>query len=125
MSGRHSLIIGHPSLLLRQVRTPMRRLIAPALAALLIGPSLMHAQRYSGADGRLRVALVKQPFSPTGSSAGPHTMANGGIQQVLASMGAVVRVAEAALTPDEASEYGGWKRLGMALGHFADIVAKN
>jgi arginase len=52
-------------------------------------------------------------------------MANGGIQQVLAGMGAVVRVEEAALTPDEATEYGGWKRLGMALGHFADIVAKN
>jgi len=34
-------------------------------------------------------------------------------------------VDEAALTPDENTEYGGWKRLGMALGHFADIVAKN
>jgi arginase len=52
-------------------------------------------------------------------------MANGGIQQVLAGMGAVVRVEEAALTPEEATEYGGWKRLGMGLGHFADIVAKN
>jgi arginase len=52
-------------------------------------------------------------------------MANGGIQQVLASMGAAVQVAEAALTADEATEYGGWKRLGMALGHFAEIVAKN
>jgi arginase len=52
-------------------------------------------------------------------------MANGGIQQVLAGMGATVRVEEAALTADEATEYGGWKRLGMALGHFADIVAKN
>jgi arginase len=103
----------------------MRRLITPALVALLLGPSLMHAQRYTGSDGRLRVALVKQPFSPTGTSVGPNTMANGGIQQVLAGMGAVVRVAEAALTPDEATEYGGWKRLGMALGHFADIVAKN
>jgi arginase len=40
-------------------------------------------------------------------------------------MGAVVRVDESALTPDEATEYGGWKRLGMGLGHFADIVAKN
>jgi arginase len=52
-------------------------------------------------------------------------MANGGIQQILAGMAAVVRVEEAALTPDEATEYGGWKRLGMALGHFADIVTKN
>ncbi|MEK6406534.1 MAG: arginase family protein [Acidobacteriota bacterium] len=103
----------------------MQRLIALVLAALLLGPPLIHAQRYTGSDGRLRVALVKQPFSPTGTSAGPNTMANGGIQQVLAGMGAVVRVSEAALTADEATEYGGWKRLGMALGHFADVVAKN
>jgi len=103
----------------------MRKLIAPALAALLLAPSLMHAQRYTGSDGRLRVALVKQPFSPTGTSVGPSTMANGGIQPLLASLGAVVRVEEVALTAEEATEYGGWKRLGMALGHFAEIVAKN
>jgi arginase len=52
-------------------------------------------------------------------------MANGGIQQALAGMGAVLRIEEASLTADEATEYGGWKRLGMGLGHFADIVAKN
>jgi len=103
----------------------MRRLIAPSLAVLLLAPSLLHAQRYTSSDGRLRVALVKQPFSPTGTSAGPSTMANGGIQPLLASLGAVVRVEEAALTPDEATEYGGWKRLGMALGYFAEIVEKN
>jgi arginase len=103
----------------------MRNLIVPPLAFLLLMPPLIQAQRYSGPDGKLRVALVKQPFSPNGTSAGPNTMANGGIQQLLAGMGAVVRVSEAALTPDESSEYGGWKKLGMALGHFADIVAKN
>ena len=103
----------------------MQKLIAPALAAVLLAPSLIEAQRYTGADGRLRVALSKQPFSPNGTSAGPNTMANGGIQQILASIGAVVRIEEAALTADEATEYGGWKRLSMALGHFADIVAKN
>lgn len=37
----------------------------------------------------------------------------------------MVRIDEAALTTDESTEYGGWKRLGMALGHFADIVEKN
>ncbi|MEK6301920.1 MAG: arginase family protein [Acidobacteriota bacterium] len=107
------------------VHTQVRRLIASALAALLLAPALLQAQRYTGSDGRLRVALVKQPFSPTGTSAGPNTMANGGIQQALAGMGAVVRVSEAALTAEENTEYGGWKRLGMALGHFADIVAQN
>ena len=103
----------------------MRRLIAPALAAILLAPSLIDAQRYTGPDGRLRIALSKQPFSPNGTSTGPNTMANGGIQQVLAGIGATVRVEEAALTADEATEYGGWKRLSMALGHFADIVTKN
>ena len=103
----------------------MRRLIASALAVLLVAPSLIQAQRYTGSDGRLRVALVKQPFSPTGTSTGPSTMATGGIQQTLVGMGAVVRVSEVALTPEEATEYGGWRRLGMALGHFADIVAQN
>src|SRR5262245_17569763 len=89
----------------------------------MLGPAL--AQRYAGSDGRLRIALVKQPFSPTGTSSGPNTMADGGIQQVLAGMGAVVRVEEAQLTADESTEYGGWKRLGMALGHFAEIVERN
>lgn len=103
----------------------MRTLIASIVAALALAPSPGGAQRHSDAEGRLRVALAKQPLSPTGSSPGPNTMASGGIQQLLAGMGAVIRIDEAALTPDEATEYGAWKRLGMALGHFADIVANN
>jgi arginase len=52
-------------------------------------------------------------------------MATGGIQQYLAAQAANVRIEEAGLTPEEDREYGGWKRLGMALGHFADIVQRN
>jgi len=81
--------------------------------------------RYAAADGRIRVALAKQPFSPTGQSRGPTTMADGGIQTILTDLGAVTRVQEARLTPEEDKEYGGWKRLGMALGHYADLVAGN
>lgn len=81
--------------------------------------------KYVGTDGKLRVSLAKQPFSPNGQSKGPTTMAEGGIQRILGEMGAAVRVAEARLTDDEDTEYGGWKRLGMALGHFADIVEQN
>ena len=40
-------------------------------------------------------------------------------------LGAVVRVEEVKLTVDEATEYGSWKKLGMALGHLSDIVAEN
>src|SRR5262245_6656061 len=96
----------------------MRTLIAAALALAVLAPRAA-AQRYTDASGKLRVALAKQPLSPTGPSVGPDTMAKGGIQAILAGLGAVVRVDEAALTPDEAAEYGGWKRLGMSLGHFA------
>jgi arginase len=82
-------------------------------------------QKYADAAGKIRVALAKQPLSPNGPSKGPITMADGGIQKILADIGAVVRVEEAKLTPEEDKEYGGWKRLGMSLGHFADIVARN
>jgi arginase len=34
-------------------------------------------------------------------------------------------VLEAQLTEAEQTEYGGWKKLGWSLGHFADLVARN
>jgi arginase family enzyme len=112
---------------MRGMRTRIPAVAAAATFAALaaLAPSPAAAQRYSDASGKLRVALAKQPLSPSGPSAGPETMARGGIQQALAGMGAVVRIDEAALSPDEATEYGGWKKLGMSLGHFADIVEKN
>ena len=54
----------------------MRRLIAFASGIILIAYGVTHAQRYTTSDGRLRVALAKQPFSPTGASSGPNTMAD-------------------------------------------------
>ncbi|OFW07361.1 MAG: hypothetical protein A3H96_05130 [Acidobacteria bacterium RIFCSPLOWO2_02_FULL_67_36] len=101
----------------------MHRSLTLALAAaLLLSPSAS-IQRSAGPEDHPRIALLQQPFSPTGVSAGPRTMANGGIQQILTGLGATVRVAEARLTAEEDTEYGAWKRLGMALGHFADLVA--
>jgi len=96
-------------------------IIVVALAAFTLAP----AQKYVDADGKLRVALVKQPFSPTGTSVGPNTMAVGGIQNILAGMNTLVRVTEVDLTPAERTEYGAWKKLGWALGHFSDLVAQN
>jgi arginase len=52
-------------------------------------------------------------------------MASGGIQQYLAAQGAHVRLAEAGLTPEQDKEYGGWKRLGYALGSLAELVETN
>lgn len=106
------------------LKNRMRQTIALTLLIFLLA-ALAHAQKYSGPDGKLRVALVKQPFSPTGTSVGPNTMANGGIQKTLAGMNTTVRVEEVSLTTDELTEYGAWKKLGWALGHFSDVVAKN
>src|SRR5438046_8481578 len=99
----------------------MRRLISPALFAALIS-TLFSA---SAAAQPLRVALAKQPFSPTGTSVGPATMASGGIQELLTKLGATVRVAESKLTATQDTEYGAWKKLGWALGDYARIVAQN
>src|SRR5688500_4666601 len=101
------------------------RALATGVLAVAVLSSTVRAQRYSGPDGRLRVALAQQPFVPNGTSPGPRRMATGGIQQYLAAQRALVRADEAALTAEEDKEYGGWKRLGLALGHFADIVEKN
>jgi arginase len=98
---------------------------AGALLIMVLALATLDAQKYVAPNGRLRVALAKQPFSPTGLSNGPKTMAEGGIQKVLADLGVDVRVQEARLTTEEDKEYGGWKRLSMALGHFADLVAQN
>jgi arginase len=103
-------------------------IVLSAAVVALLGPSYTFSQpprRYTAGDGAVRVALAQQPFSPNATVPGPRTMAEGGIQQQLAAIGANIRVDAAALTPDEDSEYGGWKRLGLALGHFADIVARN
>src|SRR5258705_8162336 len=102
---------------------PMRTLAAPALAVALLLPSLTHAQRYTGADGKLRVSLAQQPFSPNGTSVGPRTMAQGGIQQILSGLGATIRVQEAALTADENTEYGGRKRPRLGRGHFSGLLS--
>jgi len=103
----------------------MQQLIVLILATGVVFAAQGVPPRYRAADGTLRVALAQQPFSPNGTVPGPRTMAQGGIQKILADLGATIRVQEAALTADENTEYGGWKRLGMALGHFGDLVAAN
>jgi arginase len=96
-----------------------------AAISMLATSSVAQSPRFIGPDGKLRVVLAQQPFVPNGTSPGPSRMATGGIQQYLASQGAQVRVEAAALTAEEDKEYGGWKRLGFALGHFAEIVERN
>jgi len=102
----------------------MKKSRALFLVALALLPSLALAQKYVAADRKLRIALAKQPFAPNRQSPGPDTMATGGLIEKLEAMGAVVRVSNAALTEEEDTEYGGWKRLGMALGHYGETITQ-
>jgi arginase len=103
----------------------MRSTLAILLAASCALTAAGSGGQYTDAAGNLRVALVKQPFVPNGTSNGPTTMASGGIQVTLKELGATVRVTEIALTREQEPEYGGWKRLGFALGHLGRAVAQN
>jgi arginase len=91
------------------------------IACVLASPNAQ--ERRSSAA--LRIGLIKQPFVPNGTSVGPTTMANGGIQDRLRELGAEIRVTEVGLTPEQEPEYGGWKRLSYALGHLGRAVAAN
>ena len=53
-----------------------------------------------------RIALIKHLFVPNGTSAGPQTMASGGIQDALKALGATVRVSEIFRTYPKASAIG-------------------
>ena len=104
----------------------MPRVIALLAAGWIVAsaPAIAPVTRTS-AQPPLRIALVKQPFVPNGTSNGPQTMASGGIQGELQKLGATVRVHDIALTREQEPEYGGWKRLGFALGHLGRAVAQN
>ena len=105
--------------------TPVVTGVALVLVSVLVLTAAPGPAQFRDAAGQLRVALVRQPFVPNGTSAGPTTMADGGIQPALKAMGATVRVNEIKLTADQEPEYGGWKRLGFALGHLGRAVAAN
>ena len=81
---------------------------AGALGLLLACGYGMRAREWTTPAGEpLRVALVQQPYSPTGLSAGPRTMATGGIQDTLRALGVALRVqAVAVQTVEPAIEQG-------------------
>ena len=81
----------------------------------------------AGADAgaqSLRIALAKQPFSPTGTSLARRRW-RAAESKSSSRRWARLRLDESKLTAVQDTEYGAWKRLGWALGDFAKIVAKN
>lgn len=85
---------------------------------------------YFDEQGTMRIAIAKQSQRPSSSAGrnaldGPEVMAGGGIVEILGSMNATVRVANAELSEREQTEYGDWRKMGYANGRLADIVMQN
>ncbi len=106
------------------------KLLTWCVIILLLSPSVALAQRYLDTDSRIRVALVKMPYSGGRNvperSGNPEYLEQGGIKEILQQMDVVLRpVANVRLTPEEEDDYGEWHRLGLANGHLAGIVSEN
>ncbi len=105
----------------------MRTLVTVVLL-LYLPPVVATAQNYVSAEGKLKVALVKMPYSGARNvpelSDVPDYLAEGGIEARLAELNVELKpTSTVALTPEERREYGEWHRLGLANGHLAKIVA--
>lgn len=86
--------------------------------------------RYLDEDGKVRVAVVKMPYS--GSRSGPELSGNptyieqGGLYELLEGLDVTLAPTETvALLAEEEGDYGEWHRVGLANGHLAEIVAAN
>ena len=86
--------------------------------------------RYAADAGRVRVGLLKMPYSGARNvaelSGGPDYLEAGGLHDLLATLGTSLRgTRTVALLPEQEDDYGEWHRLGMANGHLAELVADN
>ncbi|MFC1725847.1 arginase family protein [candidate division KSB1 bacterium] len=100
------------------------------LLVVLLLPAIIFAQKYTGGDGKINVAVVKNPYSGSRSgselSGGPDSLEAGGLKEILEKMNCnVVSINEAKLTPEQDRDYGVWHRVGLANGHLKNIVLEN
>lgn len=98
--------------------------------ALFVSGAPASAQKYRDSDGKLKVALVKMPFSGERNvpeySGGPDYLEQGGLLPMLEGLGARLKPTPTVkLTEEEEGDYGTWHRLGLANRHLGDFIAEN
>jgi arginase family enzyme len=86
------------------------------------------AQNYRGNDGKVRVSIIKLPYSGarnvTELSPGPSYLAGDSLLKMLANTN-VINQPEIRLSAEEEKEYGSWHRLAMANAHLAEMVSES
>lgn len=108
-------------------------IVTTTLAVLLLqtGPAgAQESDRYLDENGRVRVGLIKMPYSGARNvaelSGGPDYLEDGGLIGRLEAMNvALTPAATVRLTPEEEGDYGAWHRMGMANAHLARLTAEN
>lgn len=100
------------------------------MLVLALTPAVAAGETFTDADGKVGVALVKQPYSGARNvpelSANPDYLEGGGLPELLEDLDCRLKpTATVRLTPEEQDDYGVWHRLGLANGHLAEIVAEN
>jgi arginase len=96
----------------------------------LLHPGGAYAQTLRDIAGKVRVALVKMPYSGARNVAelsdAPEYLEAGGLADTLVRLGAILRpTTTVRLSPEEEREYGEWHRMGLANGHLAETVSHN
>lgn len=113
----------------------MKRLLARlALVVLATATSVefatagQEAGRYLDAGGKVRIALLKMPYSGARNvaelSGGPDYLEQGGLHDRLAALDVLLAPTRTvALTSSEEGDYGEWHRMGLANAHLAEMTA--
>ena len=110
---------------------PTRSILPFALCVAIPAiPVDAQSHRYRTDDGKVRVAVVKMPYTGARNvpelSQNPDYLVAGGIADKLRQWGGGAGpIATVDLVPEEKKDYGAWHRMGLANGHLADIVATN
>jgi len=86
--------------------------------------------RYLDPSGKVRVGLVKMPYSGARNvaelSGGPDYLESGGLLERLAGLDVELGpTSNVKLLADQEDDYGSWHRMGMANGHLARFTADN
>lgn len=108
----------------------MKKIFAFAIICLLSIPINVYAQKYIDNDGKIKIALVKNPYKGDRSgspiSKGPDILEHSGLKDILSGMGGkIVNISNVQLSKEEEKEYGVWNKFGYANNRLGQWVAKN
>lgn len=108
----------------------MKKLFYCVFVFMISAPFLVSVQQYIGDSGKVKVVIVKDPYTDSRSGPellkGPEALANGGLMDVLLKSGCeIIKVSQVKMPPDLEREYGEWNRASLTNRTLARIISKN